>query len=75
VDLSGGLELAITNTSGPAWAPVSVSAMQSGTTNTTSGYLLSPPVNEVLTNNADGNLLLGGLWIYQWDAGNGNDEH
>jgi RHS repeat-associated protein len=63
-------ELAVTNASSPAWTPVSVSAMQSGSTNTTGGNLHSPPVNETLVYDADGNLLHDGLWVYQWDAEN-----
>jgi RHS repeat-associated protein len=64
-------ELSATNTSGPQWLPVGVTAT-SGPTNTVwpTGYVLVPPAGQTFQYDADGNLTNDSAWSYTWDAEN-----
>jgi RHS repeat-associated protein len=63
-------ELAITNAAGPVATTTTVAALSGGSSSNLVGTLLSPPANQVLTYDADGNLLSDGLWDYTWDGEN-----
>jgi len=58
-------QITITNSSGPLWQNVGISA--GGTTN---GGLVFPANSQSLTYDADGNLTFDGIWTYQWDGEN-----
>lgn len=63
-------ELGITNAAGPVATPTTIVALSGGSSSNLLGTLLSPPANQVLTYDADGNLLSDGLWEYTWDGEN-----
>lgn len=65
------------NSTGPAWAPVTVQVAKPGAgvggsdlTTSTSGGLYLPPATGGLTYDLDGNLTSDGRWDYTWDAEN-----
>src|SRR6266705_631060 len=55
-------ELSINNASAPQWQSVTNKAVQSGTTNTTTGNVFLPKTPESFIYDADGNLLSDGRW-------------
>jgi RHS repeat-associated protein len=63
-------ELSINNASAPQWQSVTNKAVQSGTTNTTTGNVFLPKTPEPFIYDADGNLLSDGRWTNSWDAEN-----
>jgi RHS repeat-associated protein len=63
-------ELAINNASAPQWQSVTNRAVQSGTTNTTTGNVFLPKTPETFIYDSDGNLLSDGRWTNSWDAEN-----
>jgi hypothetical protein len=62
--------LPITNSTAPAWQPVTVQAALSGLTNRDTGNIFLPQTPENYTYDLDGNLLSDGRWNYTWDAEN-----
>jgi RHS repeat-associated protein len=63
-------ELAATNASGVAWQPVTNQAVLAGTTNKTTGNILTPPRVQQFWYDLDGNLLSDAVWTNTWDAEN-----
>lgn len=63
-------ELAVTNAAGPVATATTVAALSGASSSNLVGTLLSPPASQVLTYDADGNLLSDGLWEYTWDGEN-----
>jgi RHS repeat-associated protein len=63
-------ELAVTNASGPAWTPSTVTATAGTNSTTVTGRLLTPPGTQTLAYDADGNLTNDLVWSYSWDAEN-----
>lgn len=64
------VELNPVNTSVAVWQSVTNRAVQSGTTNSTTGNLFLPKHAEVFSYDADGNLTNDGRWVYVWDGEN-----
>lgn len=64
------VELNPVNTSVAVWQSVTNRAVQSGTTNSTTGNLFLPKHAEVFSYDADGNLTDDGRWAYAWDGEN-----
>ena len=64
------VELNPNNASAAVWQSVTNRAVQSGTTNSTTGNLFLPKTAEVFAYDADGNLTNDGRWAYVWDGEN-----
>ena len=64
------VELILNNASAAIWQSVTNRAVQSGTTNSTTGNLFLPKQAEVFSYDADGNLTNDGRWAYVWDGEN-----
>jgi RHS repeat-associated protein len=67
-------ELALTPVANQRYVDVSITTTNTAvppvTTTLDSGKAYVPPLNEVLTYDADGNLTADGRWLYTWDAEN-----
>jgi RHS repeat-associated protein len=63
-------QLVITNASGPIATPVTVNANSGATNTTTTGQVLTPPVNQNFEYDLDGNLINDLVWSYTWDGEN-----
>jgi RHS repeat-associated protein len=64
-------DLPVTNSAGPSWTPVWVTATQGASvTNSSTNYLLTAPTNQVFSYDFDGNLTGDSLWNYVWDGEN-----
>lgn len=69
-------ELAVDNSTGPAWHPVTARAMLDASPNpadattTQAGHVFVPSASEAFVHDADGNLLQDDRWTYVWDAEN-----
>ena len=59
-----------TNQDGAFWLPVTVTASQGATNETSTGHLFLPATPETFTHDLDGNLTGDGRWSYTWDAEN-----
>jgi len=62
--------VAVGNSTGPIYTPVTVTAANGGASNSQSGNVLLAGASESFGYDQDGNLTSDGLWIYTWDAEN-----
>ena len=63
-------ELAATNAAGVAWQQVTNQAVLAGSTNQTTGNILTPPRAQQFWYDLDGNLLSDSVWTNTWDVEN-----
>ena len=63
-------ELALNNTLGPIYQPVTNQATLAGATDTSTGTILLPGTPQQFWHDLDGNLLSDGVWTNRWDAEN-----
>ena len=63
-------EVAVGNSSGPAWQATTIGVTNGGTGSGTNGGFLWPAASQTLAYDASGNLTNDGVWSYRWDSEN-----